>query len=435
MTMDITILRKYLLDKKEDIKKLDVKKREINVKLTKRFIITIIGPRRSGKTHLMYDLILNRLNLKDDSYVYVNFEDLGMKDAHAEDIISMINLHEEIYGVLPEYLFFDEIQTLEGWEKLIYTLFEKKQFFIVLTGSSSKLLSKELATQLRGRALSILMLPFSFREYLEAKGFQIKNDYASSEENKIKNHLTNYIKLGGFPDVVLEEDVNERFFMDYIDLLLFRDIIERFGIKNISVIRHLIAAALTSYSKEFSVHKNYTVLKSKGIKLSEKTLYSYAELLEDVFFSFYLKKYYFSQRKSRLSTPKVYINDTGLIRGALALRHEDEFGRFMENCVFLELKRMQNKKPSIELYYYKTTDDREVDFVIREGKDVVEMIQVCYNLEDDDTQKRELTVLIKAADTLLCENLLVITWDLEEVKELKGHKIRFIPLWKWLIGA
>jgi len=390
-------MKRYIIDKKEDIRKLDVKTRKFDVPVTKRFIISIIGPRRAGKTYSMYDIILNKMNLADPSFLYANFEDLEMKNIKAEDVQSLINIHEEIYGKKPEFLFLDEIQNIEKWEKLVFSLFEKKQFFIFISGSSSKLLSKELATQLRGRTLSHLLLPFSFREFLAVNKFEIKKFYSSSEENKIKNMLSNYLKSGGFPDVVFEEEFKDKFFKDYLDLLIFRDIVERFGIKNISVIRFLITSVLTSFSKGFSVHKNFKILKSEGIKLSKKTLYSYTMLLEDVFFSFFLKRFHFSARKSQLSIPKVYINDTGLANSVLGVRFEQELGRIAENCVFLELKRIQSKKPNMEIYYYKTLDDEEVDFVIKDGLKITQLIQVCYNIEDFNTKERELKDLIKSS--------------------------------------
>lgn len=426
-------IQRYILDKKEDIKKLFVEKRELEIAVTKRFVTSVIGPRRAGKTYYLYDLILNKLKLKDSSYIFINFEDIDMKAAKAKDIISTINMHEEIYGNQPEYLFFDEVQNLEDWQELVYTLFEKKKYFIFISGSTSKLLSKELSTELRGRALSYLLLPFSFAEFLKINKFEKKEFYSSSEENQVKNLLRKYIQIGGFPDVAFEEKIRDKFFKDYIELLIFKDIVERFKIKNISLIRFLITAALSSFSKEFSIYKNFKLLKGENIKVSKKTLYSYAMLLEDSFFSFFVKKFSSSSKKSSLSIPKVYINDTGLVSAVHNIKFEEEPGGFIENCVFLGLKKLQGKNPNMNIFYYKSQTGKETDFVIAEKSAVNQLVQVCYSLENKDTRAREIDALLSASKELKCNNLSVITWDTEKEEKINRKKIKFVPLWKWLL--
>jgi len=422
-------MRKYLLDKKEEIKELKVKEREIEFPEIKNFIISIIGPRRAGKTYSIFNLI-KRKKLKDEDYLFINFEDDEMGEMKRKEIRKAIFYHQEIYGREPKYLFFDEIQNLERWESFVYSLFEKKRYFIFITGSSSKLLSEEIATQLRGRSLTTLVLPFSFKEFLQVKGLHVKTKFLSSyEESRIKNLLRLYLKEGGFPDVVLTSINREEYFRDYINLVVFRDIVERYKIRDITLIKMFVRFAISSFSKEFSIHKIYRTFKSMNVKVSKKTLYRYADMLEDAQFCFFLRKFSFSERESLLSIPKVFLNDPGIANYGRTTKF-DEVGKLMENAVFLELKRRK-----LETFYWRDYQGNEIDFIVSKGKKIEQLIQVCYDISDYETKEREIKGLLKASESLKCKNLLCITWDYEGEEEIKGNKIKFVPLWKWLMNA
>ena len=422
-------MRKYLLDKKEEIKELKVKEREIEFPEIKNFIISIIGPRRAGKTYSIFNLI-KRKKLKDEDYLFINFEDDEMGEMKRKEIRKAIFYHQEIYGREPKYLFFDEIQNLERWESFVYSLFEKKRYFIFITGSSSKLLSEEIATQLRGRSLTTLVLPFSFKEFLQVKGLHVKTKFLSSyEESRIKNLLRLYLKEGGFPDVVLTSINREEYFRDYINLVVFRDIVERYKIRDITLIKMFVRFAISSFSKEFSIHKIYRTFKSMNVKVSKKTLYRYADMLEDAQFCFFLRKFSFSERESLLSIPKVFLNDPGIANYGRTTKF-DEVGKLMENAVFLELKRRK-----LETFYWRDYQGNEIDFIVSKGKKIEQLIQVCYDISDYETKEREIKGLLKASKELKSKNLLCITWDYEGKEEIKGNKIKFVPLWKWLMNA
>ncbi len=423
-------LKKYLIDKKSDINSIAVKERAVKFQTSKNFITSIIGPRRAGKTYSLYDFIKNKKKLRDESYLFINFEDEGIADLKREEIVKSVFYHQELYGKEPEFIFFDEVQVFEGWEKLVYTLYERKKYYIFITGSSSKLLSKEIATQLRGRTVSVLIFPMSFDEIVNLKGLGAGRALTSSEESKLKHELLNYLVKGGFPNVVFDEIEPKKIFKEYVDLVIFKDIVERFGIRNVPIIRYLITAILSSFSKEFSINKNYEILKERELKVSRKTLYSYSQLFQDAFFCFYLSKFDPSLKKSFLSIKKVYLNDTGLV-SLLSLGKET--GKLMENAVFLELKRRQNEEPLLEIYYWKDYQGREVDFVVKEGLNVKQLIQVTYISRKGEIEKREINSLLKAGRELKCKSLLALTWDYEAEEKYKNKKIKFIPLWKWLL--
>jgi len=417
------------LDKKEEIKEMKVKKRKIEFPETKNFIISVIGPRRAGKTYSIFNLIKKK-KLKDEDYLFINFEDDEICEMKRKEIRKAIFYHQEIYGREPKYLFFDEIQNLERWESFVYSLFEKKRYFIFITGSSSKLLSEEIATQLRGRSLTILVLPFSFKEFLQVKGLHVKTKILLSyEESRIKNLLRLYLKEGGFPDIVLTSINREEYFRDYINLVVFRDIVERYKIRDIGLIKMFVRFAISSFSKEFSIHKIYRTFKSMNVKVSKKTLYRYADMLEDAQFCFFLRKFSFSERESLLSIPKVFLNDPGIANYGRTTKFDEEIGKLMENAVFLELKRKK-----LETFYWRDYQGNEVDFVVKEGLKVKQLIQVTYANDRDEIREREIKDLMKASELLKCKDLLCITWDYEGEEKIKGKKIKFVPLWKWLLN-
>lgn len=424
-------MKKYIVDKKEDVKKLEVVPRDFSLPLTKNFIVSVIGPRRAGKTYSLYDLIVNKQKIDDEDYLFINFEDEEVAKVSRDEIIKAISYHHEIYGKEPSFIFLDEIQNLDKWERFVYTIFEKKRYFIFITGSSSKLLSKEIATQLRGRSISTLVLPFSFREFLSIKNVSVEKIVPTSKENEIKNLLRAYLNEGGFPDLLFTSIRKEKFFRDYVDLVVFRDVMERFRIKGSHLIKVLIAHMISSFSSEFSIHRVFNTLKSQGIKVSKKTLYSYVSALDDVMFCFLLYKFNFSPRKAMLSIPKIYLNDTGLINSKLS-NFEENIGKLMENLVFLELKKKENKGEISALYYWKDYQGNEVDFLLM--GETNQLIQVTYASSKDEIEKREIRSLIKSSSQLKCEDLLIITWDYEDEIKVENKKIVLKPLWKWLLG-
>ncbi|MDD4877826.1 MAG: ATP-binding protein [Candidatus Nanoarchaeia archaeon] len=430
-------VRRYLLDKKEDIKRLPVKGREINLPFTEAFIISLVGPRRAGKTYIMYDIIRNRQKLRDEEFIFVNFENAEISGIAASGVKELINTHEQIYGRKPLYLFFDEIQALKGWERAVNSLYESKRYRIFLSGSSSKVLSKEIATMLRGRSLAYLILPFSFSEFLAVQGIKAKTGYlSSSEENMLKRSLRSYMSSGGFPDAVLSPETADKFYRDYLDLVVFKDIMERYKIKNPALVKFLMNSSLASFGKLLSLNNLFLAAKSAEMEASKNTLYVYNGCLEESFFIFLIKKFSFSAKKSESSMPKLYLNDTGL-KSIIKSPGEDA-GRLYENIAFLHLKRMQAERPLMDIFYYRIEpQDYEVDFVVTEKSKPKQLIQVSVDVSGRKAEERELRALITAGKELKCNNLLVLTESGEKEKNVSWFgikkKVKFMPLWKWLL--
>jgi len=413
-------IHSYLITRKNDIKLLDVKERLIEIKPTKDFILSIIGPRRSGKTYLLYFFIKD-ISLSDSDYLFVNFEEIEGR------ISDFITAHQEIYGKYPEYLFLDEIQSLKNWEKEVYRLYERKRFYIFLTGSSSKLLSKEIATQLRGRSLTIKVFPFSFREVLFINKLA-KKFYSYEEIGRIRNLLWNCIRNGCFPDIVLRKVEASKFFSEYIDLVIYRDIMERYGVKNRVALEFFIKNAIASSSCIFSINKVYNTMKSRQIKVSKNTLYEFQKFLMDINMIFFLKKYSRSIRKIELSLPKTYIVDNGLYTFTI---YKYEKGILMESFVLQELVK-RGYEPNINIFYLRD-NNYEIDFIIRRGLNIEQLIQVTYASDRDEIERREIKALIKGSKLLGCKNLTLITWTYEDKMKVNNRIIKITPLWKWLL--
>ncbi|HEX55272.1 MAG: AAA family ATPase [Candidatus Altiarchaeales archaeon] len=406
----------------EDIPK--AMQRDLKVPLDSDFIISIIGPRRAGKTYFLFSLCE-----KLTDATYLNFEDSRLIETEAKEIRELIRIFIEIYGKTPKYLLLDEIQNVEDWEKIVRELYDLRKYRIFITGSSSKLLSKEIATQLRGRSLSFILLPLSFREFLRFKKIKVNKFLGKDERAKIKNLLRNYIEFGGFPDIVKNEE-KVKILKEYSDLILFRDFIERHRVKNLDLARALHTFMIQNFSKEVSIRALFNKLKT-SLPVAKDTVYEYVTKLEDTMFFFFLRKFSERVHLRELWPKKIYICDTGLTK---TIRYSQDYGKLIENVVFLELLKKTNIKPLLEIYYWKDYQQREVDFVIREGMKVGQLIQVTYASARDEIERREIKALIKASNELRCKNLLIITWDYEEEEVIDSREIKFIPLWKWLLG-
>ncbi|MGB7002020.1 MAG: ATP-binding protein [Halobacteriota archaeon] len=388
-------------------------------------VISIVGPRRAGKTYYFFQLMEP---VKEVS-LYLDFEDSSLLTVKFDEVLEIVNLFAEITGKEPEYIFLDEIQNMDKWETAVRTLLDRTSYNIFVTGSSSKLLSREIATQLRGRSLTYVLLPFSFSEFLNAKKIELKNVFTQIEKAKIKKWLREYLELGGFPEVVLKEE-REKILKEYFDTIFFRDFVERHELKSLEVARFIFSFVFQNFSSEISVNKIVNFLKSEGKKFGKNTVYSYIEKLQDTQAVFFVKRISGTVYVKESWPRKVYICDSGI---STLFRFSDDTGRLMENAVFLELKRMQNERPMLDIYYYRDYQQREVDFVLKEGLAVKQLIQVTYASDRTELVKREVDALLKVSSEFKCKNLVMITWDYEAELNVEDKTIICIPLWKWLI--
>ncbi|MGH2638374.1 MAG: ATP-binding protein, partial [Rhabdochlamydiaceae bacterium] len=387
---------------------------------------TVIGPRRAGKTSLLLERIAE---LDGSETLYLDFEDIALKGISASECLKVVTeLFSEVSGKKVRNIFLDEVQNLGDWQSLIRTLLDRG-YNVYATGSSSRLLSRELATQLRGRSNTCLLLPFSFSEVLTATN-SVPNDLNSlTEVGKLKNALSKYLEYGGYPEVVLKKDDRDKLLGEYKELIFLKDFVERQDAKSIEVARFVFNFVTQCFSSEMSVRRIINELSSNGIPFGSNTVYDYTEKLQDTMIFFFLERYS-TKVSMRAGWPKkVYLADNGL-----SWRLPYDKGRLIENAVFLHLKRRQRLEPIDELYYYRDKVGKEVDFVVKKGQRLTELIQVTYASDEEGMKRVEIESLLDVGKTLGCKKLTIITWDYENVKKFSGQSVSFIPLWKWLIS-
>ncbi len=415
--------------RKLELPKLLERDLKIEVDLPIKRTISIIGPRRAGKTFFMFQIIRKMLedNIDKSRILYINLESDLLIGCTVEDLGNMLNIFYEIY---PEnkkrkvYLFLDEVQNVPNWERFVRGIMDGEEIQVFVSGSSSKLLSMEIATSLRGRTLPYYIYPFNFKEFLKAEGFKMEKYLSSSQKAKLLNLLQKYMR-GSYPEAVLFEREKEKILMEIFDVTIYRDIIERFKVKNIRALR-LLAKGLVS-STYFSIHKFYNYLKSLGIRVSKNTIYNYVEYFSDSLVFYTLRKHSRSYKEIEQTIPKVYLVDNGL----LTINGIENPSRLMENLVFSELIK-RGFIPNSNLFYF-IYNNKEVDFVIKIGGRVKQLIQTCYEVDDFNTKDREVGALVKASKELDCNDLVVITWDYEGTERHKDKRVQFLPLWKWLL--
>lgn len=422
--MDIRAVRRYLEDW-HGFKLPEVVERELKVQEVPRKAVAVVGPRRAGKTFYFFQL----LRSSKAGSLYLNFEDPLLASVKGAEVLDVVNLYAEVAGERVSRVFLDEVQNLDGWVVAVRGLLDRG-YSVFLTGSSSRLLPREVATQLRGRTFTYYLLPFSFREYLRARGFSVPAVLSQEEKALLRRELLRYVDYGGYPEVVLMPELADRLLREYAEAVFYKDFVERHKVRDLGLAKYVYYFVLQNFSRELSVRRIVEWARSQGLRFDRNKVYTNVAGLQETMAVFFVRRY--SEKVSlRESWPrKVYVCDTGLTR---LFRRGEELGRLVENVVFLELLRRTNENPLWDIYYYRDQQQREVDFVVKEGPRVAQLIQVTFASSPDELDKRELDSLVKASGVLHCSNLLLITWNLEDVLTRDGKRIVAVPLWQWLL--
>lgn len=380
----------------------------------------IQGIRRCGKSTLSYQL------LKEKKFAYVNLDDERFINLQAEDLNKILEIFYETYGKF-KFILLDEVQNVYGWELFVNRL-ERQGYNIIVTGSNANLLSKELATHLTGRHIPLDLFPFSFREFLKYKGLRFDIKMLSTENiGTIKSNFNEYAKKGGFPEVLKKDSIAQSYLRVLYSTIIDKDVILRNKIKYVKTLKNIASYLISNYSSQVSFNKVKNIFNLRSIH----TALNYVSYLEDSYLFFFLKRLSYKHRESLIANRKVYVIDTGLIK-ALSVKFSQDIGKLYENIVAIELLRKKALK-EIDIYYWYDIYKNEVDFAIKRGLKIEQLIQVCYNISDYDTRKRELRSLLKASKELKCNNLLIICEDEEKIYKIDNKKILYIPLWKWLL--
>ncbi|MBD5181280.1 MAG: ATP-binding protein [Bacteroidales bacterium] len=413
----------------------DLKPREAQLPIDSGKIVTVPGVRRCGKSSKM-EMVINDLLSKGvdrERFLWIGFDDERLVTMNSTELNQIVEAYQEMYPDIEMssvYMFFDEIQLIEGWEYFVMRLYKHYTKNIYISGSNASMLSSELKSALRGWPLEEETMPLSFKEYCDFK--DIKTDsWLESDLAKLRNAFIAYNSEGGFPEVVLTENPlhKAKILQTYFDTMLLKDLVEHYGISNIEVIRYFLKRIMVNLTKPTSVRAIHGDIKSRGLKVSKDALYDWASYACDIFMFISISNYSKSLQKSESSQPKYYCIDNGL-RDAVLLPQSDDEGKKLENTVFLQLYR--HRTPIDRIFYYQGKG--ECDFVVQRGVDVISLMQVTWDMSNEETRSREINGIVEASKATGCMNLYIITYDsAEEINIGNDTVIHVIPVWRWLL--
>lgn len=373
-------------------------------------IVVISGIRRSGKSTL-----LRQFSMLYKNFHYINFDDDRLLEFSLGDFSTLMLVYEKI-SPGTKVIFIDEIQNIAGWERFIRRIHDDG-YKVFLTGSNAKLLSAELGTHLTGRYIKITLYPFSFREVLRFRSVSVDR-ITEKKKARILAEFDRYLTFGGFPEYLKYAD--PEYLKQTYDDILFRDIIGRFGIREVKAFRQLAHYLFTNMANMASYN---ALKKALGFK-SVVSVRDYVGFLEEAFLVFEIFKYDYSLKKQYVNDKKIYVIDNGM-RNAVAFQFSDDRGRLLENCVFIELLRR-----NAPVYFFKNTG--ECDFVTEDHGKVTAALQVCFELSQKN-RDRELDGLTSAMLTLGIKNGIILTYHQEETIVHNGFSLHVLPVWRWLL--
>ncbi|EEZ92578.1 MAG: hypothetical protein BJBARM4_0838 [Candidatus Parvarchaeum acidiphilum ARMAN-4] len=422
--MDVELLKVIIEEQREKIEKLvrneNIIERELKVSglIKNPNSLVILGVRRAGKSILSIQTFYGR------RFAYINFDDERLIDLNTQDLNKILQVFYELYGPNVDNLIFDEIQNIRGWELFITRLRDTNK--VIVTGSNSNLLGGELATRLTGRHIDVTLFPFSFKEFLKYKNFEVKGALTTREKAQYISLFRDYLKNGGFPEAV--KSGKEIITSIYNDILS-KDIITRHKIKKGEDLRKIAKYLISNSANEFT----FESLRGLSETTSLITISNWVRYLEEAYLVFRLERFSFKLKQTFKAPKKIYCIDNAIIN-SIGIKLSEDFGGLMENLVAIELFRQKSyNRYQQEIYYWKDYQQHEVDFLIKEHFKVTQIIQVTYASSMEFIKPREINNLLFASKDLHCNNLLVITWDYEAQEKIEGKTIKFIPLWKWLL--
>ena len=422
------LLKTILRDFQRSLPRRDVMPRDLQVPLQSGKIISLIGPRRSGKTYFFYNLI-NQLAVKvpKEQIIYINFEDERLELTSAR-LHLIIDAYSELYPEnmnKPLFFFFDEIQQIADWEKFVRRVYDTISKEIFITGSSARLLDRELASSLRGRHVVYRLYPLSFREYCSFQRLDTSDLYATVSKGLLSRQFDRYIEFGGYPEIIaMEKELAQKALQSYFEVMLFRDIIERYRVSNVVALKQFLKKIFNNIANPFSVNKFFNELKSQGILVSKNDVYHFLDYAADSLLVYTVSHYDASTIRQQTASKKVYAVDTGLVN-AITFRYSQDQGYLLENAVFIQLKRLFES-----VFFLK--NKIECDFFIQKGAST-QVIQVCYSLQDEKTRTRELKGLLHAMDRFGLQEGTILTRGEEETYTVEGKIVQIKPAWKALL--
>ena len=387
----------------------------VDVLLQSPMIKLITGPRRVGKS------VFALLALKNTNFAYLNFDDNQLLTNWNEDVVM-----QTLNDVYPDfqYLLLDEVQNLPNWDLWVTTLY-RRGYNLIITGSNARMLSQEMATVLTGRYIPIAMYPFSLPETLQWYDIDPTN-IPTEKQAKVLSLQDDYLRLGGYPEIVKTRALAQSYLSTLYDSILLKDVAKRHKIRNTESLYNLAGYLLANFCNLITANDITTEFGLKSVTTTQKFL----NYLHEPYLFFYLQRFNNKLKVMKKAARKVYVVDNGFV-STTAFNLSENLGRLLENQVFIELIR-KGYDTENTLFYYRSRNDKEVDFVTRKGVKVERLIQVCYDLTSEKTRRREIDALIEVAGELKCQTLQIISYQHKEIIEEKGLTIQVIPFMEWL---
>lgn len=383
----------------------------LSVLLQNHNIKLITGPRRVGKSTQAL------LMLKGKNFAYLNFDDNKLLELWDEDLV--MNILDEVYPNY-EFLLLDELQNINGWDVWVSKLY-RRGVNMVITGSNANMLSGEMATLLTGRYLEVKMFPFSLKETMEWMQIDV---HGVREEQRLQVVLHEYLLKGGYPETVAMRSITQNYLSTLFDSIIYKDIVKRHKVRNVTDLNNVALFLLANYCNPLSYND---VCDDLGLA-SVSTVKKFMEYLHEPFLFYYLPRFNNKLKLMKKAPKKVYVVDNGFVTSR-AFNLSENLGRLLENQVFIELLR-KGYDTENSLFYYRSRNDKETDFVLRNGTKVEQLIQVCYDLSNEKTLKREVSSLMECADELHCTKLTIVTYNDERTIERNGCIINVVPISK-----
>lgn len=382
--------------------------------LSNPLIKFISGPRRVGKS--TYALLL----LRGKNFAYLNFDDQLLLNRWDEDLV--MRLLDDVYPNY-DFLMLDEVQNLPEWDLWVSKLYRRGKNLII-TGSNANMLNSEMATMLTGRYLPLEMLPFSLEETMAWNNINLRN-IKNGEHIEADALVDDYLRNGGYPETLVSRNITQNYLATLFDSILLKDITKRHKVRKTTELYDLASFLLSNFCNPISANGLTTELNLSSVNTTKK----FCQYLTEPFLFFFLPRFNNKLKLMLKADQKVYVIDNGFVNST-AFNLSANLGRLLENQVFVELLR-RGYKPGQTLFYYRSANDKETDFVLRNGTKVEHLIQVCYSLESERTRKREVDSIAECARELHCENLVIVTKDEEDTLEKNGLSIRVVPITKF----
>lgn len=384
---------------------------DVNLLLNSHLIKLITGPRRVGKSTQAL------LMLRDKNFAYLNFDNYSLLDAWDADLA--MRMLDDVYPGY-EYILLDEVQNLDAWDLWVSELYRKGKN-LVITGSNARMLSSEMATVLTGKYLQVEMLPFSLEEFFDWNKIDL-HSVKPEQRTDSQILMDDYLRNGGYPEVVASRQLTRSYLDTLFDSIIWKDVAKRHNVRNVTDLNNLAMYLVSNFCNPVSANELTEELGFSSVNTTKK----YMDYLHEPYIFYYLSRYNNKLKLMKKAPRKVYVVDNGFV-ASKAFSLSDNLGRLLENQVFIELIR-RGYDVEKTMFYYRSRNDKEVDFVLRKGTSIERLVQVCYDMSSPKTEKREVDGIIECAGELKCSNLVILTYNDKRTIEKDGYKIDVLPI-------